>query len=93
MRKLLLAALLPCLALMSAAAVAATGDDLMSGIPTPPNAKSLAIDPTRAVNLPVSRPLPIRGLSFRPTRPWRCRLDGDRLRRHWQQTSAKKPVF
>ena len=41
MRKLLLAALLPCLALMSAAAVAATGDDLMGGIPTPPNAKSL----------------------------------------------------
>ena len=41
MRKLLLAALLPCLALMSSDAVAAIGDDLMSGIPTPPNAKSL----------------------------------------------------
>ena len=42
MRKLLLAALLPCLFLMSSAATAATGDDIMSGIPTPPNAKSLA---------------------------------------------------
>ena len=41
MRKLLLAAVLPCLFLMSSAAIAATGDDIMSGIPTPPNAKSL----------------------------------------------------
>ncbi len=41
MRKLFLPALLPCLVLMSSTVFAATGDDLMSGIPTPPNAKAL----------------------------------------------------
>ena len=41
MRRLFLAAIVPTLILMSSAAIAATGDDLMNGIPTPPNAKSL----------------------------------------------------
>ena len=39
MRRLMLAVIVPSLILMSSAVLAATGDDLMSGIPTPPNAK------------------------------------------------------
>ncbi len=41
MRRLMLAVIVPSLILMSSAVLAATGDDLMSGIPTPPNAKAL----------------------------------------------------
>jgi len=41
MRRLLLAAAMPSLIFMSSVAIAATGGDLMNGIPTPPNAKSL----------------------------------------------------
>ena len=41
MRRLSFAVLVPSLLVMSAAAIAAAGDDLMSGVPTPPNAKSL----------------------------------------------------
>jgi hypothetical protein len=41
MRRLFLAVLVPSLLVMSSAVIAATGDDLMNGVPTPPNSKSL----------------------------------------------------
>ena len=41
MRKLFLAILVPSLLAMSSAVIAATGDDLLNGLPTPPNSTSL----------------------------------------------------
>jgi|GEM_PF-2198475 hypothetical protein len=45
MRRVFLAVLVPRLLLMSSAVIAASGDHLMNGVPTPPDSKSLGTQP------------------------------------------------